>query len=140
MAKATTYQHPNCDGVLAFDAQTGALSCAFCGGAFSECEITRVTTCSLPVWLAHCSWEGRQMFFEFAMDDEIPGFLYLIPFSILSAPFVIDMGLKDQMNTAVEAESDGLDYSTGGFVATESWNGPKFHFSRDKALADLQSR
>ena len=146
----------------------------------ADVELKDVTTCSLPVWLMHCTWEGHQMLFavngqtgrcvgdlpidktrravtlaiaiviavaiagpmlfEFVREGDIPDLMYVLPFAILCAPFVIDMGFKDQMKTAVEAEGDGLDYSEGGLVVTESWDGPKFHFSRDKALAELGSR
>jgi len=38
MPKATTYQCPNCNGVMTFDAATGQLVCEFCGVTFSEGE------------------------------------------------------------------------------------------------------
>ena len=41
MTKAVTYQCPNCQGVLAFNAESGLLECASCGSAFSQGEAER---------------------------------------------------------------------------------------------------
>lgn len=101
MANAATYQCPNCNGILAFDAP---------------------------------------LVKEMLVSDDMPGFMWMIAIVIILIPFGIDSLLKAQMNTAVEAEGDGLDYSTEGLVLTESWNGPKFHLSHKKALADLDGR
>ncbi|MBQ9004541.1 MAG: hypothetical protein IJ087_22105 [Eggerthellaceae bacterium] len=146
----------------------------------TDVGLTGVSTCLLPVWLMHCTWESNQMLFavngqtgkcvgdlpvdktrraitlavaivialliagpmlfEFFREGDIPDLMYVIPFAILCAPFILDAGFKDQMKTAVESDDDGLDYSVGGFVVTESWNGPKFHLNRNKALADLGNR
>ena len=38
MTKAVTYQCPNCQGVLAFNVESGLLECASCGSAFSQGE------------------------------------------------------------------------------------------------------
>ena len=38
MAKAVTYQCPNCNGVMTFDAATGHLVCEFCGAVFEQGE------------------------------------------------------------------------------------------------------
>lgn len=157
MPEATTYQCPDCGGVLAFDVRAGKLTCAFCGGTFSGGEVERaipldagaaggelehVTT--VEGFLQHAPWEAAvaiagPMLYEFVREGDIPGLLYLVPIVVLLMPYIVDQGFKGQMNTAVEVEDDGLDYSSGGLVVTESWNGPKFHFSRDKALADFES-
>lgn len=42
MAKALTYQCPNCSGVLAFNSQMGALACSHCGASFEAGEIERI--------------------------------------------------------------------------------------------------
>ena len=39
MAETTTYQCPNCDGRLSFDAKIGKLACDFCGSAFTTQEV-----------------------------------------------------------------------------------------------------
>lgn len=77
---------------------------------------------------------------ELVTNSDMPGFMWLLVIVILMIPFGIDALLKDQMNTAVEAHGDGLDYSSEGLVITESWDGPKFHLKRDKALADFKER
>lgn len=41
MANASTYQCPNCHGVLSFNVQSGLLECASCGSAFGEGEMDR---------------------------------------------------------------------------------------------------
>ena len=41
MANASTYQCPNCDGVLQFNAATGMLECEFCGGVFTGDQIAK---------------------------------------------------------------------------------------------------
>ena len=41
MANASTYQCPNCNGVLTFNASTGMLECAFCGGAFTGDQVAQ---------------------------------------------------------------------------------------------------
>ena len=41
MASAFTYQCPSCNGVLAFDAASGRLTCGFCGSSFDEGEVER---------------------------------------------------------------------------------------------------
>ena len=41
MANAATYQCPNCRGVLAFNAETGLLECAFCESSFAEGEVEK---------------------------------------------------------------------------------------------------
>ena len=146
----------------------------------TDVEVVNVTTCALPVWLMHCSWENNQMLFAvngesgecvgdlpidkvrrtvtltvaiiialilagpmlygFIEYGDTPDFAYALPIGILLTPFFIDLFFKDQMKTAVEAKGDGMDYSTEGLIITESWDGPKFHFSRDKALADFNNR
>ena len=45
MANATTYQCPNCKGVLSFNAETGYLECAFCGSVYEEGQVEQ----ALPV-------------------------------------------------------------------------------------------
>ena len=146
----------------------------------TDVEVVNVTTCVLPVWLMHCTWNGNQMLFavngdtgkcvgdlpidkvrravtlaigliiailiaaplvkEMLVNDDMPEFMWLIAVFIIAIPFAIDAYFKSQMHTAVEAQGDGLDYSTEGLIITESWNGPKFHMSRKKALADLKAR
>ena len=39
MTKAATYQCPNCDGVVAFNAESGQLECEYCGSTFLEGEL-----------------------------------------------------------------------------------------------------
>lgn len=39
MAETTTYQCPNCNGRLSFDASIGKLACEFCGTAFTTKEV-----------------------------------------------------------------------------------------------------
>ena len=41
MPKATTYQCPNCNGVLEFDTASGHLTCEYCGHTFEEGEFER---------------------------------------------------------------------------------------------------
>lgn len=45
MPKAQTYQCPNCQGVLAFDASIGKLKCDYCGSVFDEGELEK----SIPI-------------------------------------------------------------------------------------------
>jgi len=45
MTDAVTYQCPNCQGVLAFNAESGLLECASCGSAFRQGEVDR----SIPI-------------------------------------------------------------------------------------------
>ena len=146
----------------------------------TDVQVVRATTCALPVWLMHCSWQDNQMLFavngesgkcvgdlpidnarrgvtlaiaialaiaivwplivEMTTSDDMPGSMILIAIAILGIPFFVDMFFKSQMQTAVEAEGDGLDFSTEGLVITDSWDGPKFHLSRKKALADFDKR
>ena len=80
------------------------------------------------------------LLFEMAVDDDMPGFMIVIAIAIFALPFAVDAFFRSQMRTAVKAQGDGLDYSTEGLVVTESWNGPKFHMTRKKALADLDER
>ena len=42
MAETTTYQCPNCDGRLSFDASLGKLCCEFCGSAFTNQEVEAI--------------------------------------------------------------------------------------------------
>ena len=42
MPETTTYQCPNCNGRLSFDASSGKLSCEFCGSAFTNQEIEAI--------------------------------------------------------------------------------------------------
>ena len=41
MSKASTYQCPNCNGVLHFDPESGHLICDFCGGSFEQGEFEK---------------------------------------------------------------------------------------------------
>ena len=41
MPKASTYQCPNCNGVLHFDPASGHLVCEFCGGSFDQGEVEK---------------------------------------------------------------------------------------------------
>ena len=45
MATASTYQCPNCEGVLSFNAETGFLECASCGSVFEEGQVEQ----ALPI-------------------------------------------------------------------------------------------
>ena len=42
MTKAVTYQCPHCQGVLAFNVESGLLECASCGSAFSQGEVEQI--------------------------------------------------------------------------------------------------
>lgn len=41
MSQAATYQCPNCNGVLTYDASTGLLTCMFCDATFAEGEVEK---------------------------------------------------------------------------------------------------
>ena len=73
-------------------------------------------------------------------EPDMPDFTFVIYLIILLSPLAVDAHFKSQMNTALEAEGDGMAFSTTGLQITESWDGPKFHLNRDKAVADLRAR
>ena len=77
---------------------------------------------------------------ELGTNDDMPGFMILVVICILGLPVLVDAYFRAQMNTAIEAHGDGLEYSTEGLIITNNWNGPKFHVKQEKALADLRQR
>ena len=88
MVKAATYQCPNCNGVLAFDAETGMLECAHCKTAFSEGEVESAIPLSIESgagdvrrtehvttvegFLGHAPWEADGANAANAMEYSCP--------------------------------------------------------------------